>query len=77
MASRVIAFQDYLTSDGESFLSIAYRMYGVEQKATDIIRYNRKYCKYVRLPAGLVIRIPIFEKDEAPRTKAPWARGSS
>lgn len=74
MAGRVIAFQDYLTSDGESFLSIAFRMYKVEQMATEIMRYNRQYAHYIRLPAGLTLRVPVFEADEAPRTKGPWAR---
>lgn len=74
MPGRVISFQDYLTSDGESFFSIAYRFYGVEQKANEIAKYNRQYCHYVRFPAGLILRLPIFEVEETPRTKAPWAR---
>lgn len=70
----IIGIRDYITSEDDTFDSIAYDVYGEEQMRDLLFEYNPDYLSYIFFPAGIPLLIPLVEKVESLRTKAPWAR---
>lgn len=76
MDSRIsiIGIRDYITAEDDTFDSIAYEVYGEEQMRDLLFEYNPDCLSYIFFPAGILLQIPLVEKVENVRTKAPWAR---
>lgn len=70
----VTGIKEYLTSEDDTFDSIAYDFYESEQMRDLLMEYNPDYIPYIFFPAGLILKVPMVEKVEDLSTKAPWAR---
>lgn len=70
----ITGIRNYRTAEDDTFDSIAYAVYGEEQMRDLLFEYNPDYLSYIYFPAGLDLKIPLVEKVESVRTKAPWAR---
>lgn len=70
----ITGFTDYVTSEDETFDSIAFKLYGEEQMRDLLIEYNPDLIPYIFFPAGIVLSAPVVEQVQSIRTKAPWAR---
>lgn len=74
MLRRVIAVQDCITSDGDTCFSIAKEFYDTEEMGIAILEFNPEFCDYLVFPAGLILRLPVFEEVIEIRKTAPWKR---
>lgn len=64
----------YTTQLGDTWDGIAFRLYGKEEYAKQLIDLNRKYCHIVIFPAGIELevleRTPMATDSQLP----PWKR---
>lgn len=61
----------YTTKQGDTWDDIAYQLYGDEKGMTALIEANENYRDYVIFPAGLVLKVPNYEKITE-KTTPPW-----
>jgi phage tail protein X len=66
--------QKYQTKMGEMWDSIAYKLYGDEKKATDIIAVNPRLADYISFTGKEVINLPDNVETIDTSTLAPWRR---
>ena len=66
--------QKYRTKNGEMWDSIAYKLYGDEKKATDIIAVNPRLADYVVFTGKEIINLPDNVEHIDTSTLAPWRR---
>lgn len=64
----------YRPRNGEMWDSIAYKFYGDEKKATDIIAVNPLLADYVMFTGKEVINLPDNVETIDTSTLAPWRR---
>ena len=66
----------YITQDNDRWDSIAYRFYGDAMRYRSIIEANPHVRIVSALPAGLILKIPIIEKNQVVADSAlpPWKR---
>ena len=64
----------YTATDGESWDSIAYKLYKDEFKSTDIIAENPRLSDIIIFKGGEKIKLPESVDDTTPQTLAPWRR---
>ncbi len=67
-------FFEYETLQGDTFDSIALDFYGSEYKSSLLMEANPAYIRTLRFDAGVTLRIPIIEAEQA-ATLPPWKRG--
>lgn len=66
---------EHITSEGETFDSLALQYYGEERLASTIIQANPDYCDTLIFEAGVLLYIPSASTVEMPNTLPPWRRG--
>ncbi len=67
----------YTTVLGDTWDIIAFKVYGKEKYAKEIVEANLNYVKIVIFSAGTVLAIPDIEKTEDYSTLPPWKRGNA
>lgn len=63
----------YRTIQGDTFDSIALKLYGNEFKSIEIINANPDYSHIVEFPEGTILQIPVLS-EEANTSLPPWKR---
>lgn len=69
-----IEYLEYVTDEGDRWDNISYEMYGTVNEIETLIRANLSVGTIPILPAGIVLRIPILNKDALTSTEdlPPW-----
>ena len=67
---------EYITVSGDTFDRIAYKHYGDEKHAINIIEANIDYAGIVIFGAGVRLNIPDIEISQTSNLP-PWKRGNS
>lgn len=65
---------DYVAKAGDTWDSIAFMAYKTERMAHHVINANRKYIHMLMFEGGELLRIPIVDELETPKTLPPWRR---
>lgn len=71
-------YDEYVTVSGDMWDAIAYKLYGTERAAGEIIELNPQYHEYAILPGGLRLRVPTEPEcntTAVASTLPPWKRG--
>jgi phage tail protein X len=66
---------EYITKEGERFDQVAYKAYGKSTLVTTIIQANPKVPIVPKLPAGVVLYIPVLDEVSVKTDKEllpPW-----
>lgn len=71
LARGGLHLDDYTTSQGDTFDSIALDFYGDEFKAPELILANPEYAGVIVFEAGVTLSVPELE-DTAASTLPPW-----
>ena len=66
--------QKYKTKMGEMWDTIAYKLFGDEKKATDLIAINPRFADYIVFTGKETILIPDSIETIDTSTLAPWRR---
>ncbi|WP_209510552.1 tail protein X [Sedimentibacter acidaminivorans] len=67
---------EYKTVSGDTFDSIAYKQYGNERQALDIIKANIDYANIIIFSEGIKLDIPDISGISSTNIKLPpWKRG--
>jgi len=74
MSQRTVGFKHYVTTEGDTFDSLALAAYNEERMATTIIIANPDHAGVVLFEAGVPLLIPVVENLETPDTLPPWRR---
>lgn len=69
-------YYKYTTRSGDTFDLLAIGFYNEEKLASTIIEANPRYCGTVVFDAGVVLKIPVINKNTnvTPKSIAPWRR---
>ena len=59
---------------GDTFDSLAYRLYGEERMSHYLREYNRGYSDVVMFDGGEELIVPLLTKTESTDTLPPWRR---
>lgn len=62
---------NYTTKDGDRWDIVAYRAYGDAMLFMDIVKANPKVPIYPDLPSGIILNIPVREREEVVTTNLP------
>lgn len=65
---------EYVAKAGDTWDSIAFMAYKTERMAHHVINANRKYISVLMFEGGELLRIPIVDELETPKTLPPWRR---
>lgn len=63
---------EYVTKQGDTFDTIAYKFYGDEEKIAPIIRANQKYVETAVFDYGITLTIPDIENTDDAAIMPPW-----
>jgi phage tail protein X len=63
----------YVTKQGETWDTIAAKIWGFEHLCTDLLRANPEYRNIVYFSAGTVLNIPDVDMSTATNITPPWA----
>lgn len=74
MLRRIVAVQECITSDGDTWASIAKEFYGTEEMGTYILEFNPEHAGTLIFSAGTILRLPIPDVIKEERKTAPWKR---
>lgn len=70
-----MSFTRYTTVQGDRWDTVAFKAYGDPMKITPIVEANTHVPKQPVLPAGIILNIPIQERDKVtPNILPPWKR---
>ncbi len=69
---KIVQFINYTTREGDTFDALALSVYNEEKKAHLIIKENPQYSDVLIFDANVLIKIPIFDESEAPKSLPPW-----
>ncbi|MBQ3405655.1 MAG: tail protein X [Lachnospiraceae bacterium] len=72
--SRVSAYYEYTTVEGDTFDDLALYMYGDEKLSHYIIDFNPDYSDVLIFPANVELKLPEIEGMNTPDTLPPWKR---
>lgn len=59
---------------GETFDSLAYRLYGEERMSHYLRKYNREFSDVVIFEGGEELTVPLLSQTESTETLPPWRR---
>ena len=65
---------EYVTSQGETFDSIAMEFYGDETLSSEIIKENPHYADVLIFDAGVTLYVPVTDNIIDTSEKPPWER---
>lgn len=63
----------YVTIQGDTWDSIAYKEYGAETGMATLLEANPEVSHLAIFPAGVVLQVPEYDKPQANRLP-PWRR---
>lgn len=69
-----VGFFEYVAKRGDTWDSIAFKAYKVERMAHYVTKANPKYINVVIFEGGEVLKVPIVDEIETPKTLPPWRR---
>lgn len=70
-----MTFTKYTTIQGDRWDTIAHKAYGDPLKISPIVEVNPHVPKTPILPAGVVLYVPIQEREDvSPNNLPPWKR---
>ena len=64
----------YVTTQSDTFDLIAYDLYGDEYRASDIVELNPEYSGTLVFPAGVELKVPVYNDPTEADHVAPWRR---
>lgn len=62
----------YVTTRGDAWDSIAYRLWGEERLMTELVKANPAYLDTLIFPAGVTLTVPDLPTRETPLELPPW-----
>ena len=62
----------YVTSSGDMWDSIAYKLFGNTSHTNSIMKANRQHLGYYTFPAGITLEIPAVDDTSLPNYRPPW-----
>lgn len=74
MAIDIVGYNEYLTSEGDTFDIIAFKEYQDEKLSSYIIQANLEYVDTLIFEQGIKILIPILNIINIPESLPPWRR---
>lgn len=66
---------EYVTSQGDTFDSLAMDLYDDECLSSEIIAENPFYADVLIFEAGVTLYLPVIENLEDASSKPPWEQG--
>ena len=69
---EVIRLDEYITSEGETFDSIAYELYDNEFLASELIAFNPWYASTLIFHSGIILIVPVYNQTEIANDLPPW-----
>lgn len=69
-----VGYFEYRAKSGDTWDSIAFSVYKTERMSHYIIQANLKYIDILTFEGGEVLKIPIVDQLETPKTLPPWRR---
>lgn len=70
----ITEYVEYQTSYGDTFDSIAFKLYTDELLASEVIKANPDYADVLVFDKPVILQIPVFERLITPDTLPPWRR---
>jgi hypothetical protein len=70
----LLGYFEYVAKSGDTWDSIAFMAYKTERMAHHVIDANRRYIDTLIFSGGEVLRIPIVDELETPKSLPPWRR---
>lgn len=68
----------YRTIQGDTFDGIAFKLWGQERLAHQLMQANAEHMDVVFFPAGVTLRVPTgIHKAERTFTLPPWAKNTT
>ena len=62
----------YLTTQGDAWDAVAYRLWGEERLFMQLVRVNPEHLDTVVFPAGVTLRVPDRPAHYVRTEKPPW-----
>ena len=72
-----MTYNEYITTAGEMWDEISFKLFQTERAAGEIIELNPEYHEYPILPGGIRLRVPVEPECTATTiasTLPPWKR---
>ena len=74
MAVEIEDFYSEIAVQGETFDSMAYRLYDEERMSKYLREYNPQYSDVVIFEGGESLIVPVVSEAESKENLAPWRR---
>ena len=74
MAINIVGYEEYVTSEGDTFDRLALNYYTDEKMMSYIIQANPDYANVLIFEQGIALNVPILNRAETPETLPPWRR---
>lgn len=69
-----VGYFNYTAKSGDTWDAVAFMAYKVERMSHHIIQANPQYIDVLTFDGGEVLKIPIVDELETPKTLPPWRR---
>lgn len=67
-------FLNHITTEGERWDQLAQRYYGNSYAYPKLVEANSRFAHLHTLISGLMLKIPIVDRQATPRSLPPWRR---
>jgi phage tail protein X len=67
--------EEYTTVSGDTFDLVAYKVYGDETRAVELIDANLEHVDIVIFTEGISIKVPPIENSKRVSDLPPWKQG--
>lgn len=67
-----VGYFNYTAKAGDTWDSVAFMAYKEERMAHHVIKANPKYIDVIIFEGGELLKIPIVDEIETPKTLPPW-----
>lgn len=74
MAVEIQDFYNEIAVQGETFDSMAYRLYDEERMSKYLREYNPQYSDIIVFEGGETLIVPVVNEAESKENLAPWRR---
>lgn len=65
---------EYTTLQGDTFDSIAYKIYGNRKYTKELMEANTKYLSTLIFSAGITLKLPEIDSSEQSAALPPWRK---